>query len=153
LQRVYGPHRIKFPTVRKKWLEWAEAGFPRDGDYVDKYFRTRGEDERVRIGWDQAFTLIARAILDIARTYGGEGGGARLAQQGYPAPMIEKMGGAGTQVIKMRSAIAACGPVAKQGSLVRFANMLALVDHHVRKVDPAKAVGSRHWTTYEYLGD
>src|SRR5262245_34496828 len=52
-QRVYGPHRHKFPTVRKGWLEWVEAGFPRDGDYIAKYFKRRGEDERVRVSWDQ----------------------------------------------------------------------------------------------------
>src|SRR6185295_8331289 len=119
LQRVYGPHRMKFPTVRKRWLDWAEAGFPRTGDYQARYFATRGDDERVRISWDQAFTLIARAILNIARTYSGDEGAKRLADQGYPAPMIAKMAGAGTQVVKMRSSIAACGPVAKQGSLVR----------------------------------
>jgi nitrate reductase / nitrite oxidoreductase, alpha subunit len=153
LQRVYGAHRMKFPSVRQGWLAWAEAGFPRDGDYLEKYFRGRGEDERVRISWDQAFTLLARAILDIARTYSGGAGAARLAAQGYPTAMIDKVRGAGTQVIKMRCAIAACGPVAKQGSLIRFANMLALVDQHVRKVAPADALGSRHWTTYEYLGD
>lgn len=153
VQRVYGRHRHKFPTVRKRWLEWAKVGFPRNGDYVDKYFRTRGEDERVRVGWDEAFTLIARAILNIAQTYSGDDGRRLLEQQGYPKSMIEKQGGVGTQVIKMRSAIAACGPVSKQGSLVRFANMLALVDAHVRKVDETQALGARHWTTYEYLGD
>jgi nitrate reductase alpha subunit len=150
---VFGSHRIKFPTVRVLWREWVEAGCPREDGYLDKYFRTRGEDQRVRISWDEAFTLIAKAMMNIATTYGGEAGASRLAAQGYPAPMIEKMGGAGTQVIKMRCAIAACGPVAKQGALVRFANMLALVDRHLRPVDDAKAVGARHWTTYEYLGD
>ncbi len=153
LQRVYGSHRVKFPTVRRRWLEWVEAGFPREGDYVQKYFATRGEDERVRVSWDEVFTLIAKAILNIVDAYGGERGAQRLASQGYPAAMIEKLGGVGTQTIKMRSAITACGPVAKQGSLVRFANMLAIVDHHVRKVEEAKAIGARHWTTYEFLGD
>ncbi len=153
VQRVYGPHRHKFPTVRKGWLEWADAGFPREGDYVEKYFRKRGEDDRVRVSWDQAFSLIAKAILNITQTYSGEEGAALLEKQGYPKPMINQLGGVGTQTIKMRSAIAACGPVSKQGSLVRFANMLALVDAHVRKVEPAQAKGARHWTTYEYLGD
>jgi nitrate reductase alpha subunit len=152
-QRVYSRHRHKFPTVRKRWLDWALAGFPREGDYVEKYFRTRGEDERVRVSWDEAFTLIAKAILNIAETYSGESGAQRLARQGYPQAMIERMEGVGTQTIKMRCAIAACGPVSKQGSLVRFANMLALADTHVRHVDAGTAVGARHWTTYEYLGD
>jgi nitrate reductase alpha subunit len=153
VQRVYGRHRHKFPTVRKRWLEWAEAGFPREGDYLERYFRTRGEDERVRIDWDEAFTLIAKAILNISETYSGATGAQRLEHQGYPQSMIDKLAGVGTQVIKMRSAISACGPVSKQGSLVRFANMLALLDSHVRNVDPARALGARHWTTYEYLGD
>lgn len=153
LQRVYGSHRVKFPTVRRRWREWVEAGFPRDANYVEQYFASRGEDERVRVTWDEVFTLIAKAILNIAQTYSGEAGSRRLAGQGYPTAMINKMGGAGTQAIKMRCAIAACGPVAKQGSLVRFANMLALVDRHVRNVEDSKAVGARHWTTYEYLGD
>lgn len=153
LQRVYGSHRVKFPTVRRKWREWVEAGFPREGDYVERYFANRGEDERIRVSWDEAFSLIAKAILNISETYNGDSGASLLKKQGYPIPMIEKLVGAGTQTIKMRSAISACGPVAKQGSLVRFANMLALVDHHVRKVDEPKAVGARHWTTYEYLGD
>jgi len=153
LQRVYGSHRLKFPTVRRRWREWADAGFPRTGDYVEKYFSTRGEDERIRISWDEAFTLIAKAILNIAATYSGPEGAERLTAQGYVPAMVGKVGGAGTQVIKMRCAIAACGPVAKQGALVRFANMLALVDRHVRAVEDSKAVGARHWTTYEYLGD
>lgn len=153
VQRVYGRNRHKFPTVRKRWLEWAQAGFPRHGDYVEKYFKTRGEDERLRVSWDEAFTLIASAILNIARTYSGEEGKKLLGRQGYPQAMIDKQGGVGTQTIKMRSAISACGPVSKQGSLVRFANMLALADAHVRKVDETKALGARHWTTYEYLGD
>src|SRR5205807_8484152 len=70
-----------------------------------------------------------------------------------PQAMIDQLGGVGTQSIKMRSAIAACGPISKQGSLVRFANMLALLDTYVRKVDASKSKGARHWTTYEYLGD
>lgn len=153
LQRVYGSHRVKFPTVRRRWKEWAEAGFPREGDYIQKYFATRGEDERIRISWDEVFTLIAKATLNIAETYGGEAGANLMARQGYPAAMIEKVNGIGMQTVKMRSSITACGPVAKQGALVRFANMLALADQHVRKVEDAKAVGSRHWTTYEFLGD
>ncbi|MBV9671756.1 MAG: molybdopterin-dependent oxidoreductase [Verrucomicrobia bacterium] len=153
LQRVYGPHRHKFPTVRKGWLAWAEAGFPRDGDYRDKYFKGRGSDDRLRVSWDEAFTLIAKALLNITGTYSGEEGSRVLEQQGYPSSMIHQLNGVGTQTVKMRSAISACGPVAKQGSLVRFANMLALLDAHVRKVEPAQAKGGRHWTTYEYLGD
>jgi nitrate reductase / nitrite oxidoreductase, alpha subunit len=153
IQRVYGPHRHKFPTIRKGWMEWARAGFPRQGDYIEKYFRNRGDDERIRVTWDEAFTWIAKAILNIVQTYGGDEGARLLHAQGYPKEMIEKLAGVGTQVIKMRCAIAACGPVSKQGSLVRFANMLSLVDTHVRKVEPAQAIGARHWTTYEYLGD
>src|SRR5262245_10686646 len=30
VQRIYGPHRHKFPTIRKGWLDWAKAGFPRE---------------------------------------------------------------------------------------------------------------------------
>lgn len=153
LQRVYGPHRHKFPTVRRGWLAWAEAGYPRDGDYQEKYFKNRGQDDRIRVSWEEAFTLIANALMNISKTYSGESGAQLLARQQYPQPMIDQLGGVGTQTIKMRSAIAACGPIAKQGSLVRFANMLSLLDTHVRKVDPAQAKGARHWTTYEYLGD
>jgi nitrate reductase alpha subunit len=153
VQRIYGAHRHKFPTIRKGWLEWARAGFPREGNYIEKYFKTRGEDERVRVSWDEALTWIAKATMNIAQSYGGEEGAKLLEKQGYPRPMIDKLAGVGTQVIKMRSAITACGPVSKQGSLVRFANMLALLDSYLRKVEPAKALGARHWTTYEYLGD
>ncbi len=153
LQRVYGRHRHKFPTIRKGWLEWARADFPRHGDYVEKYFRNRGEDERVRVSWDEALTWIAKATINIAQTYGGDEGAKLLESQDYPRPMIDKLAGVGMQVIKMRSAIAAAGPVAKQGALIRFANMLSLLDSHLRKVEPAKAFGARHWTTYEYYGD
>jgi len=90
LQRVYGRHRMKFPTVRRRWREWADAGFPRSGDYVEKYFSTRGEDERIRISWDEAFTLIAKAILNIAATYSGPEGAERLAAQGYVPAMVAR---------------------------------------------------------------
>ena len=69
-RRVYGPYRLKGPVIRKGWKEWADAGFPSLSDQPDlrtRYrFDDRGNDEFVRISWDEAFRYAAEGLAAIA---------------------------------------------------------------------------------------
>lgn len=159
MRRVYSKFRIKYPTVRKGWKEWVEAGFPRDpatGRPPASSFR-RGEDEWVRVTWDEVNDLVARALANIAATYSGEEGAKRLLAQGYPPEMIEPMKDpdgnvAGVRTMKFRAGMGFLGAT-RIVALYRFANMLALLDHHVRKVAPEKALGARLWDNYAWHTD
>ncbi|MDP2947959.1 MAG: molybdopterin-dependent oxidoreductase, partial [Chloroflexota bacterium] len=143
-RRIYGPYRVQYPVVRLGWKEWADAGFPvgEDGRPDPQYFR-RGEDEWVRVSWDEASAYVAKGLLHIMEKYGGEEGARRLREQGYPEPMIEAMHGTGAQVIKIRPGMSLHGALRLQ-ALKRFANMLALYDGKL---------GARSWTNYDWHGD
>lgn len=149
VHRIYGPYRAKEPMVRAGWKEWADAGFPiqDDGRPDRKYFK-RGEDEWVRLDWDKAATYVAKGLIHLMDTYGGEEGARRLQAQGYPEQMIEAMHGTGAQVIKIRPGMSLHGALRLQ-SLKRFANMLALYDNK----EPDKALGARSWSNYDWHGD
>ncbi len=155
-RRVYGPYRLKGPVLRKGWKEWADAGFPSLSDQPElrrQYrFDDRGNDSYVRVTWDEAFRYVAQALQAIARTYSGEEGQARLRRDGYEDVMIEKVEGAGTRTIKIGSNLPLHGIVGKFG-IYRFANMLGLLDHHVRGVPPEQARGARDWNEYTWRGD
>ncbi len=144
MRRVYGPYRIKGPMVRKGWKEWIEADFPTDSNGLGdrKYFR-RGEDEWLQLPWDEAQTLMAKAVHRILTTYGGEKGAALLKAQGYPPEMIEAMHGSAAQSIKCRAGMWLCG-ILQIGSLYRFANMLGIHDGKL---------GGRGWSNYDWHGD
>lgn len=58
--QVHAPNRIKYPMVRKGWLE----GGP--GSHPDK----RGHDEWVRISWEKATQLVASEISRIQKEHG-----------------------------------------------------------------------------------
>ncbi len=63
LDSVYSPSRIKYPMVRKAYLE----GGP--GASVE----TRGNDDFVRVSWDEALDLVAAELKRVSDTYGPGG--------------------------------------------------------------------------------
>ncbi len=155
-RRVYGPYRLKGPVVRKGWKQWADAGFPSLSDQPELRttykFDDRGSDQFVRVSWDEVFQLVAGGLEAVARSYSGAEGEARLRKDGYESRMVEKVAGAGTQVVKMGSNLPVHGVVGKFG-IYRFANMLALLDHHVRGTSADEAKGARDWNEYTWRGD
>ncbi len=153
-RRIYGPHRLKGPLMRKGWQEWADAGFPDlDAATKSKYkFDSRGLDELLPVSWETAYDYISRGMIAIAKRYSGEAGAALLREQGYPEEMIAAMGGAGTRTFKCRGGMGLLGVIGKYG-MYRFANTLALVDEHVRGVGEDEAKGGRTWSNYTWHGD
>ena len=153
-RRVYGPHRLKGPLMRKGWKEWADDGFPElTPENKSKYkFDGRGLDELLPVSWEEAYDYIAHGMIAIAKRYSGEEGAERLRAQGYPQEMIDAMGGAGTRTFKCRGGMGLLGVIGKYG-MYRFANMLALLDVHVRGVGKEEARGGRTWSNYTWHGD
>jgi nitrate reductase alpha subunit len=155
-RRVYGPYRLRGPVVRKGWKDWADAGFPAlsdDPGLRRKYrFDDRGNDAFVRVSWDEAYRYLARGITAVARTYSGAEGRSRLEKEGYDPLMIDQVQGAGTRTIKVGSNLPIHGVIGKFG-IYRLANLLGLLDHHVRGVPPEKARGARDWNEYTWRGD
>lgn len=155
-RRVYGPFRLKGPVLRKGWKAWADAGFPSLSDQPElrtKYgFDNRGNDDFVRVGWEEISDYVARGLLAVADTYSGDKGRARLERDGYEPEMFTHWGGAGTRTMKIGSNLPIHGLVGKFG-LFRFANMTGLIDHHVRGVPAGEAKGCREWTEYTWRGD
>ncbi|MCS7172474.1 MAG: molybdopterin-dependent oxidoreductase [Armatimonadetes bacterium] len=155
VRRFYSDRRVKGPMVRKGFKEWVDAGFPRDpetGAPPAGYFEGRGKEEFVRVSWDEAFTYVAKALLNIAQTYSGEVGRQRLLRQGYDPDMVEAMEGAGTRTLKFRGGMPFIAPF-RTGGLYRMANMVALLDAYVRKVGPEEAKGGRGWDNYAWHTD
>jgi nitrate reductase alpha subunit len=153
-RRVYGPHRLKGPLMRKGWQQWADDGFPElTPDLKTKYkFDSRGFDELLPVSWDVAYDYIARGMIAIATRYSGDRGAALLRQQGYPDEMIAAMGGAGTRTFKCRGGMGLLGVIGKYG-MYRFSNTLALLDEHVRGVGHDEVKGGRLWSNYTWHGD
>jgi nitrate reductase alpha subunit len=155
-RRVYGPYRLRGPVVRKGWKEWADAGFPALSDQPSlrtKYrFDDRGNDTFVRVSWEQAYRNLADGLAAVATTYSGEAGRARLAKDGYDPVMLDQVQGAGTRTIKVGSNLPIHGVIGKFG-IYRMANLLGLLDHHVRGVPPEQAHGARDWNEYTWRGD
>jgi nitrate reductase alpha subunit len=155
-RRIYGPYRLKGPVLRKGWKQWADDGFPSLSDQPElrtKYkFDDRGNDSYVRLGWDEIFKYVAGGLEAVARTYSGSEGTDRLTKDGYEQLMIDQVQGAGTRVIKIGSNLPIHGVVGKFG-IYRLANLLGLLDHHVRGVAPQDARGARDWNEYTWRGD
>lgn len=151
---VYGPHRLKYPLIRKGWKKWADDGFPiLNPELRTKYkFDARGQDQLVKIGWDDVFTYISKGFQAVAKTYSGKEGAKLLLDQGYPKEMVDEMGGAGTRTMKFRGGMGLLGVFGKYGSY-RLNNSMALLDQHVRGVKPDKAKGGRNWSNYTWHGD
>jgi len=153
VQRFYGDRRVKGAFVRKGWLEWVKAGFPREVDGLPPArYLNRGKDEFVRLPWDEAFELVARAQLNIAQTYSGKAGAALLEKQGYDPAMIEAMKEAGTQTLKFRGGMPFLGATRLIG-IYRYGNMIGLLDDFIRKVGPDQALGGRGWDNYAWHTD
>jgi nitrate reductase alpha subunit len=156
-RRIYGPYRLKGPVVREGWKRWADDGFPSLSDNPalrSKYlFDNRGQDHFTSLTWDEAYTYSAKGITALAETYSGDEGRRRLIEEdGYDEDMLEHWEGAGTRVLKMGSSLPVMGMIGKM-AIFRFANMLALLDTHIRKVEPDHALGARGWSEYTWRGD
>lgn len=153
-RRIYGPHRLKGPLMRRGWQAWADAGFPElTPENKTKYkFDARGTDELLPVAWEVAYDYIARGMIAIATHYSSAAGIAQLRQQGYPEEMIAAMGGAGTRTFKCRGGMGLLGVIGKYG-MYRFSNTLALLDEHVRGIDEHDAKGGRLWSNYTWHGD
>ncbi|MCS7129158.1 MAG: molybdopterin-dependent oxidoreductase, partial [Candidatus Caldarchaeum sp.] len=154
VRRFYSERRVKGAYVRKGFKQWVEAGFPRDpetGRPPVQYFQ-RGKEEFVKVSYDEAFMLVAKAIVNIVSTYSGEEGSKKLLKQGYDPAMVEALEGAGTRVLKFRGGMPFISGI-RTGGFYRFANMMALLDSLVRKVGPDEAKGGRGWDNYAWHTD
>ena len=60
MDSVYSPTRIKYPMVRRAFLE---KGFGADPE-------GRGDGDFVRVGWDQALDLVAKELKRVDQTHG-----------------------------------------------------------------------------------
>ncbi|QFT33205.1 Dimethyl sulfoxide/trimethylamine N-oxide reductase precursor [Labrenzia sp. THAF82] len=65
VSRTYHQTRVKYPHVRRSYLEGYESGDVRPD--------LRAREEFVRVDWDTALDLVARAILDTIDEHGNEG--------------------------------------------------------------------------------
>jgi nitrate reductase alpha subunit len=151
---LYGPYRLRHPIVRRGWKAWADAGFPELTPALKaKYlFDARGQDTFEQLAWEDAFALIAKALIAIATRYSGDDGKRRLLAQGYQPEMVAAMGGAGTRTVKMRGGMGLLGVIGKYG-MYRLNNSLALLDARVRGVGHDEAKGGRNWSNYTWHGD
>ncbi|NDR55707.1 molybdopterin-dependent oxidoreductase [Aliiruegeria sabulilitoris] len=64
MDRTYDKTRIDYPMVRKSYLQGWETG--------DTKPELRGKEEYVRVDWDTAWSLTAKALLDTATNHGNE---------------------------------------------------------------------------------
>jgi len=142
-RRFYGDRRVNGCMVRAGFKKWHEAGFPREADGLPKreYFQ-RGRDEWVRVSHDEGATISAAVLKNIAETYSGDAGKARLKAQHYDEAVIEATRGAGVQTMKFRGGMPLLG-VTRVFGMYRLANSMALLDAHVRKVNADQALGAR----------
>jgi trimethylamine-N-oxide reductase (cytochrome c) len=60
LDSVYSPTRIKYPMVRRAYLEKGPGADP----------DSRGTGDFVRVPWDQAIDLVAKELTRVEKTYG-----------------------------------------------------------------------------------
>jgi nitrate reductase / nitrite oxidoreductase, alpha subunit len=153
-RRFYGDRRVNGAFLRKGFKEWVDRGFARDPQTgaAPRELMRRGWDSWVRVPHEEAYRYHTRALENIARTYSGDQGKRYLLAQGYDPDMVEAAEGAGTRVLKFR------GGMAKQGALrivgtFRFGNTMALLDHHLRKVEPDAAKGGGAWDSYTFHTD
>ncbi len=153
-RKFYGDRRVRGAMVREGFKEWADAGFPRDPNSGRPLMdmERRGRDAWVKLPWDEAFEMAARAYIDIAQVYSGSEGMARLTSQGYDPDMVAMMDEAGTRVLKLRGGMPLLG-IYRIFGFYRFANMLALLDDDIRGVGPDAAKGSRAWDNYAWHTD
>jgi len=149
---TYGYHS-KRPMVRKGFMDWINAGFPRDPQTgaVDKKYMQRGRDSWVAASWDEAFELAAKAMVNIARTYSGEDGQKKLLAQGYDPLMVEATLGAGTQTLKFRGGMPPLG-MTRVFAQYREANAMTLLDDKIRGKG-TESLGGRGFDNYSWHTD
>ncbi len=63
MDSVYSPSRIKYPMVRKAYLEGGPGAAPED----------RGSEEFVRVSWDEALELVVAELRRVSESYGPTG--------------------------------------------------------------------------------
>jgi nitrate reductase alpha subunit len=153
-RRLYGDRRVKGAFVRKGFKEWADRGFPRDPatGRAPAELMKRGWDGFVRMPYEEAYALHAKALRNIAETYSGDRGAQYLRAQGYDPAMVDAATGSGVRTMKVRGGMAKLGVTRIVGTY-RFGNMLALLDSHVRKVGADKALGAGFWDSYSWHTD
>jgi nitrate reductase alpha subunit len=155
VRRFYSERRIKGAYVRAGFKRWVDAGFPRDpatGKPPAEYFSGRGKEEFVKVSYEEAFRIVASALLNIVSTYSGKAGAERLLAQGYDPAMVEAVEEAGVRTVKCRGGMPFNAGI-RIGGFYRFANMLALLDAHVRGVGPDEAKGAKGWDNYAWHTD
>lgn len=153
IRRIYGSRRIKYPMVRSGFKKWIDAGFPRDENgRVQQEYLARGKESFIKVTFEEACELVAKAIVNIATRYSGEEGKDLLKKQGYDEAMIEATKGVGTQVLKLRGGMPLLGATRIFG-FYRFANSLALLDDKIRNVGKENALGARGWDNYSWHTD
>jgi nitrate reductase alpha subunit len=153
-RRFYSDRRVKAPMIRQGFYDWVRDGFPRNEDGTPEMDTTlRGNDDWVRISWQEASSIAAQTIRNVAQAYNGEEGARRLTEQGYAPEMVEAMHGAGVQAIKMRGGMPLLG-IGRIFGFYRFANMLALLDRKLRpEAADEEIVGSRAFDNYAWHTD
>ena len=157
-RRVYGPYRLKGPgacaRAGRSGPTPASRRSPTSPQLRTKYkFDDRGNDTFVRVTWDEAYQVPrrrarGRRAAPTAATRGGRG----WTKDGYDPLMIDQVQGAGTRTIKVGSNLPIHGVIGKFG-IYRLANLLGLLDHHVRGVPAEQARGARDWNEYTWRGD
>lgn len=155
VRRTYSDRRVKGCYVRVGFKQWLDDGRPRDADGQPplRYREGRGKEDFVKLSFEEATRLVAETWVDIADTYSGDDGADLLRAQGHYEPeMIEAMSGAGVQTLKFRGGMPFNAPF-RVGGFYRMANMMALLDAHVRGVGADDAVGGRHWDSYSWHTD
>ncbi len=152
-RRFYGDRRVRHCRIRAGFKRWVDAGFPRgeDGRPPVEYLN-RARDEWVRVTHDEAASVVAATLKNIAETYSGEEGMERLRAQGYMEETIQTTHGAGTQVLKFRGGMPLLGMTRIFGHY-RMANSMALLDAKIRGIGPDQALGGRGFDNYSWHTD
>jgi nitrate reductase alpha subunit len=152
-RRFYGDRRVNGCMIRAGFKKWHDANFPRgaDGKPPSEYFN-RARDEWIRVTHDEGATIVAAVLKNIAETYTGEEGKAKLKAQHYDEATIEATQGIGTQVLKFRGGMPLLG-ITRIFGMYRLANSMALLDAKIRNVGPDKAVGAKGFDNYSWHTD
>ena len=153
VRRFTGDRRVKSPKVRRGFMEWVERDFPRDENGLPpaELFQ-RGEDTFLTLSWNEAYALIAKVEAHLARYYSGEKGAKRLLAQDYHPEMVKACEGAGTRTLKFRGGMPVLGSIKLFGQY-RQANSMALLDAHIRGVEPDEAKGGSGFDNYSWHTD
>ena len=86
IRRIYGPRRVKYPSVRKGFKEWVDGTFGENGKVDQKYLQ-RGKEPFVRVSWDEVYKIVAQTPtmwLELTT----EKKGAENLGQGYDHDMV-----------------------------------------------------------------